>query len=170
VGGFCEDFSPTVQCGDRRYQVGPAAVGDLRAVVELLRDDPLGTGRAGADLGPYQRAFHEIEQDPRNFLVVLRDADDAGGVVAATMQLTLIPGLSRGGATRLQIEAVRVAESHRGLGLGTSLFTWAHDHGRRHGARLAQLTTDKARPEAHRFYASLGYQTSHEGMKVDLSS
>lgn len=120
-----------------------------------------------ADLGPYQRAFEQIRQDPRNFLIVVRDAD---GVVTATMQLTLIPGLSRGGASRLQIEAVRVADRHRGIGLGTSLFTWAHDHGRRHGARLAQLTTDKARPEAHRFYASLGYQTSHEGMKLDLSS
>lgn len=136
-------------------------------MVELLRDDSLGVGREGADLGTYQRAFVEIEQDPRNFLVVLRDAD---GVIAATMQLTLIPGLSRGGATRLQIEAVRVADRHRGIGLGTALFTWAHEHGRRHGARLAQLTTDKARPEAHRFYAALGYQTSHEGLKLDLAT
>ena len=75
---------------------------------------------------------------------------------------------SRGGMTRLQIEAVRVADSARGAGLGSAMFAWAHDFGRHHGAGLAQLTTDKTRPDAHRFYARLGYAATHEGLKLAL--
>jgi GNAT superfamily N-acetyltransferase len=84
------------------------------------------------------------------------------------MQLSLIPGLARGGTKRLLIEAVRVARSARGSGLGTALLGWAHDWGRAHGASLAQLTSDKTRVEAHRFYERLGYVASHEGFKSDL--
>jgi GNAT superfamily N-acetyltransferase len=84
------------------------------------------------------------------------------------MQLTLIPGLSRGGAKRLHIEAVRVAASARGGGLGSALFDWAHAYGRSRGATLAQLTSDKSRSGAHRFYEKLGYRASHEGFKYQL--
>ena len=84
------------------------------------------------------------------------------------MQLTLIPGLARSGATRLQIEAVRLTSKARGAGLGAALFEWAHAYGKAHGATLSQLTSDKARTDAHRFYDRLSYQASHEGFKRAL--
>lgn len=93
---------------------------------------------------------------------------DEAGTTVGTMQLSLIPGLSRGGATRLQIEAVRVAAATRGSGLGRAMIAWAHGYGRRHGADLAQLTSDKTRRDAHRFYEGLGYVASHEGFKLEL--
>lgn len=102
---------------------------------------------------------------PIKFLAVIRNAE---GDVCGTFQLTLIPGLARGGTTRLQIEAVRLASSTRGKGLGTAMFDWVHAWGRRHGAALAQLTTDKQRVDAHRFYDNLGYAATHEGYKLPL--
>ncbi|MDN6373183.1 MAG: GNAT family N-acetyltransferase, partial [Brevibacterium aurantiacum] len=93
----------------------------------------------------------------------------ASTALVGTLQLTLIPSLSRRGSTRLQIEAVRIGPAAQGLGLGTAVFDWAHDCGRRFGASLAQLTTDKSRADAQRFYARLGYEASHEGLKLDLS-
>lgn len=98
-----------------------------------------------------------------------RPSDTGSTAVVGTLQLTLIPSLSRRGSTRLQIEAVRIGPDAQGLGLGTAVFEWAHDCGRRFGASLAQLTTDKSRTDAQRFYARLGYEASHEGLKLDLS-
>ena len=151
--------------GDQRYAVERARLQDLPGLVALLTDDPLGAHRETTDLTVYQRAFDAIDRDPHQFLAAVRDPR---GVLVGTMQLTVIPGLSRGGTTRLQIEAVRVADSARGSGLGSAMFAWAHDYGRRHGAGLAQLTTDKTRPDAHRFYARLGYEATHEGLKLAL--
>ncbi|MCF2571808.1 GNAT family N-acetyltransferase [Brevibacterium sp. UCMA 11754] len=98
-----------------------------------------------------------------------RPSDTGSAAVVGTLQLTLIPSLSRRGSTRLQIEAVRIGPDAQGLGLGTAVFEWAHACGRRFGASLAQLTTDKSRTDAQRFYARLGYEASHEGLKLDLS-
>jgi GNAT superfamily N-acetyltransferase len=151
--------------GDRSYAVDRARVQDLPALVALLADDPLGARRERGDLAVYERAFHAIDGDPHQFLAAVRDPH---GNVVGTMQLTVIPGLSRGATTRLQIEAVRVAEGLRGSGLGAAMFGWAHDYGRSHGAGLAQLTTDKTRGDAQRFYARLGYDASHEGLKRSL--
>jgi GNAT superfamily N-acetyltransferase len=148
-----------------RFTIARAEASDLPALVNLLADDPLGSGRESSRLGPYEAAFRDIESDPNQFLVVVRD--DTAGVVG-TMQLSLIPGLARAGAKRLLIEAVRLAPSVRRSGLGTALFGWAHDYGRAHGATLAQLTSDKSRVDAHRFYERLGYVASHEGFKSDL--
>ncbi len=89
----------------------------------------------------------------------------SGSTVVGTMQLPLVPGFSRAGAKRLQIEAVRLAHDARGSGLGTALFDWAHEYGRQHGATIAQLTSDKSRTDAHRFYNKVGYAASHEGFK-----
>lgn len=147
------------------YVVGRAERQDLAEIVELLRDDALGATRELDDLAPYEAAFEAIDRDANNVLVVVKNVE---GVVVATMQLTLLAGLSRGGATRLQIEGVRIADSVRGTGLGTALFEWAHDFGRRRGAVLAQLTTDKTRVDARRFYDRLGYEPSHLGMKRSL--
>ena len=91
-----------------------------------------------------------------------------GGEVIATMQLSFIPGLARRGSLRAQIEAVRVADSHRSRGLGDRMFRWAIDEARRRGCSLVQLTTDKSRADAHRFYARLGFVASHEGLKLRL--
>lgn len=84
------------------------------------------------------------------------------------MQLTFIPGMARRGALRAQIEAVRVAAAHRGGGLGEAMFSWAIADARRRGCALVQLTTDKTRTEAHRFYERLGFLASHEGLKLYL--
>ncbi len=147
------------------YSVGRAERRDLAAIVELLREDSLGASRELDDLAPYESAFAAIDSDLRHLLVVVRAAD---GAVVATMHLTLLPGLARGAATRLQIEAVRIAGPARGSGLGSALFEWAHEYGRDRGAVLSQLTTDTTRQDAHRFYARLGYEASHYGMKRSL--
>ena len=150
---------------EQSFTVRRARSDDVEDIVALLRDDDLGASRESEDLGPYSSAFQQIDSDSKHFLAVIERAD---GVVAGTMHLTFIPGLSRNATTRLQIEAVRVARSARGTGLGTAMIEWAHDYGREHGATLVQLTTDKTRPDAHRFYRALGYVDSHEGFKLEL--
>jgi 8-oxo-dGTP pyrophosphatase MutT (NUDIX family)/GNAT superfamily N-acetyltransferase len=140
---------------------------DLAGIVGLIADDQLGATREDTgDLMAYLSAFDRIDADPAQLLVV---ADD-GGAVVGTLQLSLIPGLARRGALRGQIEAVRVAESHRGEGLGQAMVTWAVEEARARGCALVQLTTDKSRVDAHRFYERLGFVASHEGMKLVLSS
>ncbi|MGY1609685.1 GNAT family N-acetyltransferase [Geodermatophilus sp. SYSU D00700] len=141
-----------------------ATAADVPAVVALLADDPLGAGREAADLAPYETAFAAVDSDPAHLLVV---ADD-GGTVVGTLQLSFLPGLSRGGALRAQVEGVRVSSSARGRGLGGALLGWVADEARHRGAALVQLTTDRRRPDAHRFYARLGYVASHVGMKLEL--
>ena len=88
--------------------------------------------------------------------------------VVATMQLSFVPGLARRGALRAQVEAVRVAASHRSRGLGAAMFDWVIDEARRRGCSIVQLTTDKTRADAHRFYERLGLTASHEGYKLQL--
>src|SRR5699024_9864733 len=105
-----------------------------------------------------------IDGDPAQLLVVLDD----GGRVVGTMQLSFIPGLSRSGATRCQVEAVRIASSHRGHRLGEQMIRWAVVESARRGCALVQLTTDKSRGDAHRFYERLGFTASHEGFKMAL--
>ena len=150
-----------------RCRPGRAGLEDVPALVRLLADDPLGSTREGGDMGVYQRAFQEIDADPHQFLTAVRN--DAGDVVG-TMQLTVIPGLSRGGARRLQIESVRVSSSLRGQGLGERMFTWAEAVALASGCSLLQLTTDTSRPDAHRFYERLGYRPSHVGFKKQVQS
>lgn len=110
------------------------------------------------------RAFEQIDADPNNELVVGEET----GEVIATCQLTFIPGLSRGGAARMTIEAVRVRSDRRGGGRGRALMEFALDRARDRGCVIAQLTTDKRRTDAQRFYVSLGFVATHEGMKLSL--
>jgi ribosomal protein S18 acetylase RimI-like enzyme len=135
----------------------------------LLAADDLGATRDGirgqADRDAYERAFQAIDQDPAQLLLVA----EARERVAGTLQLSFIPGLSRRGALRAQIESVRVAPTMRGRGLGEALFTWSIAEARRRGCALVQLTTDKTRTDAHRFYDRLGFTASHEGLKLDLT-
>ena len=144
-----------------------AVADDLPALVALLADDPLGAGRerGDGDLAPYRRAFEAIDADPRQLLVTAVD----GTQVVGTLQLTFVPGLSRRGATRALIEAVRVHRDHRNRGLGAAMFRWAIDDAASRGCALVQLTTDKSRRDAHRFYERLGFVASHEGMKLALA-
>ncbi|QIV87012.1 GNAT family N-acetyltransferase [Glutamicibacter mishrai] len=154
-----------LRLGERRYRVQRAERSDVPAIVALLSDDELGASREGDELVAYERAFDKLSRDWSNYLAVVRDEEDA---VVGTMQLSIIPGLSRKGTTRLQIEGVRVAASERSHGVGRAMLEWAHAHGRARGARLAQLTTDTSRLRAHEFYARLGYEKSHVGLKLQL--
>ena len=155
--------------GSRPVVLRRAALPDVPAIVALLADDKLGATRDGirteADQATYEQAFGAIDRDPAQLLVVV----EADGRVVATLQLSFIPGLSRRGALRAQIESVRVAASHRSGGLGQALVSWAISEGRRRGCALVQLTTDKTRADAHRFYERLGFRATHEGLKLDLA-
>ncbi|HKX67616.1 MAG TPA: GNAT family N-acetyltransferase [Intrasporangium sp.] len=145
--------------------IRPATEDDIGAIVNLLADDPLGSKRETTDdLAPYNAAYARVAADPGQHLVV---AERAGRIVG-TLQLTVIPGLSRRGATRSIIEGVRVASTERGSGLGTILLEWAVEQSRRLGVDLVQLTSDATRTDAHRFYERLGFVQSHVGFKLGL--
>ncbi|MFC8725303.1 GNAT family N-acetyltransferase [Streptomyces bacillaris] len=146
-------------------EIRPVAETDLDAVVGLLADDPLGAQRESPDdLTPYHAALRRLADDPHQHVVVaVRE-----GRVVGTLQLTVIPGLSRRGATRSIIEAVRIHADERGSGLGTQLIQWAVDESRRQDCQLVQLTSDATRQDAHRFYERLGFTASHVGFKLAL--
>ncbi|WP_418594550.1 N-acetyltransferase family protein [Ponticoccus sp. (in: a-proteobacteria)] len=140
---------------------------DLPAIVALLADDTLGAGREDASLplnAAYLSAFEAIERDENQFLAVA----EQDGALLGCLHLTFLPGISRLGAWRGQVESVRVAAAARGSGLGRRMLEWAAETARARGCTLVQLTTDKTRPEAHRFYESLGYQPTHIGYKLPL--
>lgn len=148
---------------------------EVPKIVAMLADDVLGAGREtvvtdGNSVDEnlvdeaYWAAFDEIEADPRTRLIVA----DADGRVAGTLHLTLLPGLSRRGLRRAQIEAVRVAAAQRGEGLGGQMIEWAIAEARRAGCGIVQLTSDKRRGSAIRFYESLGFEATHEGLKLSL--
>jgi len=147
-------------------QLRTASQSDLDALIELLSDDPVSAARgdhaAPADRPSYLAALEAITRDAANALLVV----DRDSVVVGTMQLTLIPGLARRGATRLQVEAVRVAASERSHGIGSGMLRWVTDVAAPAvGARVVQLTSDAARTDAHRFYDRLGFVSSHLGFK-----
>lgn len=140
---------------------------DVRTIVNLLADDQLGrTREAIGDPLPdvYYQAYGDLARDPNNRLLVA----EVDGAVVGTLQITFIRGLSRRGARRAQIEAVRVAGPQRGTGLGEQMIRAAIELARTAGCSIVQLTTDKRRKDAHRFYERLGFVASHEGMKLSL--
>jgi len=143
---------------------------DVPAILELLADDEIARSRQSGTATPESvdaalwAAFEAIDADPRNELIV---ADEDGAVVG-TCQLTFTPSLSRRGAERMTIEAVRVRDDLRGRGVGRAMMAWSLERARERGCGLAQLTTDKRRTDAHRFYAALGFEASHEGFKINL--
>lgn len=138
---------------------------DIPAIVAMLADDPLGATReTDASFPGYQKAFEEISLDPNQMLVV----GELAGEVVATMQLTFIPGMGRRGGKRALIEAVRVRGDQRGRGLGRRFIGWAIDEARAAGCAVVQLTSDRSRADAHRFYESLGFEATHVGMKLML--
>ncbi len=149
-------------------RIREAARADVPHVVALLADDDLGRRRETVE-GPlderYWAAFAAIDADPHHRLVVL-EADE--GRVAGCLQLSFLPYLTFRGGWRAQIEAVRVASDHRGAGLGRRLFAWAIEEARRRGCHLVQLTTNVERPDALAFYESLGFEATHQGLKLYL--
>jgi ribosomal protein S18 acetylase RimI-like enzyme len=145
--------------------IRPAARDDVPAIVALLADDPLGRTREDTgDPDTYLRAFDDMAAQGGNIALV---AERAGEIVGC-LQLTIIPGLSRRGMKRGQIEGVRVGVACRGLGIGERLIRHAVDLAGAEGCGLMQLTSDISRPEAHRFYERLGFVPSHAGFKLTL--
>lgn len=149
------------------HTIRTAIRADLEAVIALLVDDVLGAGRdsLGDSLDPaYAAAFDAIERDPNQKIVVM----EMDGRIVGCMQISYLPGLSRKGMWRGQIESVRIARHLRGQGLGRTFFLWAIEDCRARGCGIIQLSTDASRTDAHRFYAALGFEASHVGMKLKL--
>lgn len=143
----------------------PATHAELPAVLALLADEDKVVDPASVVVtSAYERAFADIESDARNEMLVLVDGD----LVVGCLQATYIPGLGKGGAERALIEAVRIRADRRGGGLGRELMARAVARARARGCALVQLTSNKQRTEAHRFYASLGFARSHDGFKLAL--
>jgi GNAT superfamily N-acetyltransferase len=151
---------------DLTYRLATEA--DLSSLIQLLADDELGATReqiAWPLPAAYTRAFHAIAADPQQELTVVEQA----GELVATFQLSFIQYLTHLGCLRAQIEGVRVKTAYRGQGIGTQVFEYASQRALAKGAYVLQLTTDKQRPAAKRFYESVGFVNSHEGMKRQLT-
>ena len=140
---------------------------DIPELIAMLADDKLGAQREDKSLPPnnrYVQAFNSIDKDPNNELTVVTNK----GQIVGMLQLTFIPYLTHTGSWRCLIEGVRIHKSFRGQGLGTLFFEWAITRAKEKGCNLVQLTSDKQRPDAIRFYESLGFRSSHEGFKLNL--
>lgn len=139
---------------------------DLPAIMALLSDENSFIDPSSIEVDEaHVRAFDTIDSDSRNEMLVL---DDGDGTVLGCLQVTYIPGLTHNGAERALIEAVRIRADRRGAGLGRDMLTQAIDRARRHGCHLVQLTSNRQRADAHRFYTSLGFTQSHLGFKLAL--
>jgi GNAT superfamily N-acetyltransferase len=140
---------------------------DVTEIIRLLADDMLGRERERYETPlpeSYYEAFEEIDRDPNQELVVV---EDETGVVG-TLQLSTVPSLSHRGSRRAIVEAVRVDSRLRGRGIGEEMIRWAMARARERGCKTLQLTTDRRRADAHRFYERLGFAASHVGMKIRL--
>jgi len=143
-----------------------AAAADLTDIVEMLANDPLGAMREDLQHPEkYEKAFDIITNDNNQELIVV---ENEKGEIIGTFQLTYIQYLTHQGSIRVQIESVRVRDDQRGKGIGEKMFQWAIARAKEKGAHLVQLTSDKKRPDAIRFYEKLGFVASHEGFKLAL--
>ena len=149
-------------------KIRKAKESDVSAIVALLANDKLGKLRENYKEPlpqKYYDAFEAINRDQNQELIVVENETEQ---VISTMQLSFIPYLTYQGGVRAQIEAVRVHEDYRNKGIGQQLFEWAIQRAKKNGAHVVQLTTDKKRPDALKFYEKLGFTASHEGMKLHL--
>jgi len=156
-----------VAVNDKQLTYRDAVEADLPALVAMLAEDALGAGREdpSTSLNPrYLEAFRQIDGDPNNALTVVEE----NGALVGMLQLTFIPYLTHTGSRRCLIEGVRIHREHRGRGLGSEFIRWAIERARERGCAIVQLTSDKQRPDALRFYESLGFTASHEGFKLRL--
>jgi GNAT superfamily N-acetyltransferase len=143
-----------------------ATTKDVPILVEMIADDALGSTRENYTIPlpkTYYDAFERIDSDQNQELIVV---ENEAGQIIALFQMTFIPYLTYQGGIRAQIEGVRVHKNRRGLGIGKTVFKWAINRAKERKAHLLQLTTDKQRPDAIRFYESLGFKSTHEGMKM----
>lgn len=141
---------------------------DLTTLVQMLADDQLGSTREdlSSPINPrYLSAFESIRTDPNNELTVAC----SNGEIVGMLQLTFIPYLTYTGSWRCLIEGVRIHSDYRGKGLGRKLFEWSISRARERNCSLIQLTSDKIRSDAIRFYESLGFVASHEGLKLHFT-
>ena len=139
---------------------------DLPLIVQLIANDRLGQMRERFEdplPDKYYEAFDRISSDANQELIVVETNNEE---IIGTMQLSFIQYLTYQGGIRAQIEAVRIREDLRGKGIGQRMFEWAIQRSKERNAHLLQLTTDKQRPQAIRFYEKLGFKASHEGMKI----
>ena len=143
-----------------------ATMSDLTEIVLMLANDPLGKSREDvSNVEKYTKALARIAADENQELIVVENEQ---GVTVGTFQLTFIQYLTHQGSLRVLVEAVRVKENFRGQGIGEKIFQWIIHHAKEKGADLLQLTSDKQRPDAIRFYTKLGFAASHEGLKLKL--
>ncbi len=143
---------------------------DLQIIIQLIADDALGKTRENYNdplPDQYIEAFESINIDPNQELIVVENLEKE---IIGTLQLTFIQYLTYQGGIRAQIEAVRIRKDQRGKGVGQKMFEWAIFRAKQKGAHVLQLTTDKKRPEAIKFYKKLGFKDSHEGMKLHFNS
>lgn len=144
-----------------------ATLNDLPRLIELLLEDELGATRESKspelDVN-YIKAFHKIDSDTNQYLMLVENGDE----IIGTCHLTIMPSLTFIGSTRMQIEAVRVADKYRGQKIGSWMFDQAISYAKKYDVSIIQLTTNKKRPEAKHFYEKLGFEASHEGMKLYL--
>jgi GNAT superfamily N-acetyltransferase len=139
---------------------------DVIAIVGMIADDELGKTRENFQMPlpkEYYNAFENIDNDDNQELIVVENEDSD---IIGTLQLSFIQYLTYQGGIRAQIEAVRIKKDQRGTGLGTKMFEWAIERAKERNAHVLQLTTDKKRPQALKFYKKLGFMESHEGMKL----
>lgn len=149
-----------------------AKIEDLPRIIQLLFEDELGQNRESFDImnnevnEKYIKAFNKINEDPNQYLMVVLNEDD---LIIGTCQLSILPSLSLMGAIRMQIESVRVNQEFRGMGIGKWMFDQALEFARNHEVSLVQLMTNKTRIKARKFYENLGFEATHDGMKLFLS-
>jgi len=149
------------------FKFRSAQMVDLQQIVRLLSDDELGSQRERYEENlpdSYRVALEEICADPNNDVIVA----EKDGSILGCLQITQIPNLTFQGGKRMQIEGVRIDRSLRGQGVGEKLFLWAIDRARAENCVMVQLTSNKERPDAIRFYEKLGFESTHEGMKLYL--
>jgi GNAT superfamily N-acetyltransferase len=145
-----------------------ATIQDLAQIVHMLSDDMLGATREKYESilsDNYLTAFKKIVVDVNQELTVV----EMNGEIVATFQLSFIQYLTHQGGLRAQVEAVRTSSSHRGQGIGTKVFEYIINRAKEKGCALVQLTTDKKRPEAIKFYETIGFTSTHEGMKMAIN-
>ena len=146
-----------------------ATTSDISAIVQMIADDTLGKTRENFQTTlpkEYRMSFENINADKNQELIVVENEKAA---VIGTLQLSFIQYLTYCGGIRAQIEAVRIHKAYRGMGIGETLLEWAITRAKERKAHVLQLTTDKKRPEALRFYKKLGFIASHEGMKIHFN-
>lgn len=143
-----------------------ANIQDLPQIIALLKEDDLGQFRESNTIDDecYIKAFHKIDTDPNQYLMVVENHSE----MVATCHLTVMPSLTFKGSTRMQIEAIRVASKYRGQKIGEWMLKQVIRYAKEADVSIIQLTTNKKRIAAKRFYEKLGFEASHEGMKLSL--